>query len=108
MAIQATVMTKYGEERELYIRINHAPSVTYDGVTPVSVLLRGYVGDFEPGKQYMWSSDEIFDDQLPGGRLVIEYDQNELDLNGDIRQQVYERVMNDVSMSKYMINMIAV
>ena len=97
MAIKATVMTKFGEQKELYFRINHNPTVAFDGVSPVEVLLRGYVDSFENGKLYMWSSDEA------GISLV--YEQSQIDLNGNIRAQLYDLMMSDERLTVELSNM---
>lgn len=96
MAIKGKVTTKFGEERELYFRINHAPEVTYDEISSVTVLLRGYVDSFENGKPYMWSSDEVKD--LTSGNdytLSLKYPQSSINLDGNVRGQVYELIKKD-------------
>lgn len=99
MAIKATVTTKFGETRELYFRINHNPEVTFDNVTPVKVLLRGYVDSFKNGKSYMWSSDEQ--------ELDLSFEQSLIDLNGNIREQIYTLMMSDERLTSVMSNMVA-
>lgn len=98
MAIIATVTTKFGEQKELYFRINHNPIVAFDGVSPVEVLLRGYVGSFENGKLYMWSSDEA------GISLI--YEQSQIDLNGNIREQLYMLMMQDTRLTSELSGMV--
>ncbi len=107
MAIKGKVTTKFGEERELYFRINHAPEVTYDGITEISVLLRGYVDNFENGKLYMWSSDEVKDLTLDNDyTLSLKYPQSSIDLNGNVRAQVYELMKKDPKLLAHISNIV--
>lgn len=99
MAIKALVTTRFGEEKELYFRINHNPVVAFDGVSKIKVLLRGYVDSFENGKLYMWSSDE--------SDIDLTYDQNSIDLNGNIREQLYTLMMQDERLTSVLSNMTA-
>lgn len=98
MAIKATVTTKFGEVRELYFRINHNPEVTFDGITPINILLRGYVDSFENGKLYMWSSDE--------SGVELTFPQDSIDLNGNIREQIYTLMMSDDRLTSVLSNMV--
>lgn len=54
MAIKATVQTTYGEDRELYIRLNNV-EVSNHGVES-RALFRGFLSEeaFNSGKQYLW------------------------------------------------------
>jgi hypothetical protein len=54
MAIQATVETSFGEERELYIRLNNVETNNH-GVTS-HALFRGFLSQqaFEDGKHFVW------------------------------------------------------
>lgn len=99
MAIKATVTTKFGEEKELYFRINHNPIVAFDGVSKIDVLLRGYVDSFENGKLYMWSSDE--------SDVDLTFDQSDIDLNGNIREQLYALLMSDDRVTSVLSNISA-
>lgn len=105
MAIKGKVTTKFGEERELYFRINHAPEVTYDGVTDVNVLLRGYVDSFENGKPYMWSSDEVKDLTSDNDyTLSLKYPQGSINLDGNVRAQVYDLIKKDPKVIAHISN----
>lgn len=98
MAIKATVTTKFGEEKELYFRINHNPIVAFDGVSKIDVLLRGYVDSFENGKLYMWSSDE--------SDVDLTFPQDSIDLNGNLREQLYTLMMQDERLRSVLSNMV--
>lgn len=67
MAILATVKTMYGEERELYIRLNSLESSNHGVAT--SALFRGFLNQtaFEDGVHYMWeqSVEFVADVSLP-------------------------------------------
>lgn len=104
MALKATVETKFGETRELYFRINHLPSIPYDGVTDVEVLIRGYIGSFENGKQYMWSSDEVDDPNGVLPHMYLTFPQSDIDLNGNLREQIYTILKGDDRLNHYLSN----
>ena len=54
MAIKATVETSYGEERELYIRLNNIEASNH-GVES-RALFRGFLSEdaYNSGKQFLW------------------------------------------------------
>jgi hypothetical protein len=54
MAIKATLETSYGEERELYIRLNNIEASNH-GVTSTA-MFRGFLSEeaFNAGKQFLW------------------------------------------------------
>lgn len=60
MAIQATVKTQYGEDRDLYIRLNNVEASNH-GVM-ASALFRGFLSQtaFEGGANYMWEQSVEF------------------------------------------------
>lgn len=60
MAIQATVATEYGEERNIYIRLNNIEASNH-GV-PCSVKFRGFLSKeaFDNGNRYLWEKDIEF------------------------------------------------
>lgn len=60
MAIQATVTTEFGEERNLYIRLNNIETSNH-GVTS-QVKFRGFLSQeaFDDKKHYMWECDIEF------------------------------------------------
>lgn len=60
MAIQATVTTKYGEDRSLYIRLNNMESSNH-GVAS-QAKFRGFLSQeaFLAGKHYLWERDVEF------------------------------------------------
>lgn len=60
MAITTKVQTQYGENRELYIRLNNIESSNH-GVETV-VKFRGFLSKkaFEVGSHYMWEKDISF------------------------------------------------
>lgn len=66
MAILATVETNYGEDRELYIRINNV-EVSNHGVK-ASALIRGFASKeaFENKKHYMYEETIEFDADVSG------------------------------------------
>ena len=55
MAITATVMTDFGEQRDLYIRLNNVEGVNNHGYAGES-RFRGYLSHeaFLAGKQFVW------------------------------------------------------
>lgn len=61
MAIQATVKTQYGEDRDLYIRLNNVEASNH-GVM-ASALFRGFLNQaaFEGGANYMWEQSVEFE-----------------------------------------------
>jgi hypothetical protein len=61
MAIQATVKTQYGEDRDLYIRLNNIEASNH-GVM-ASSLFRGFLSQaaFEGGANYMWEQSVEFE-----------------------------------------------
>lgn len=60
MAIQATVTTEYGEDRNLYIRLNNLESSNH-GVAS-SAKFRGFLSQeaFHAGNHYLWERDVEF------------------------------------------------
>lgn len=60
MAILATVVTEYGEERNIYIRLNNIEASNH-GV-PCNVKFRGFLSKeaFDSGKRYLWEKDVEF------------------------------------------------
>ncbi|ALN97537.1 hypothetical protein [Aeromonas sp. ARM81] len=60
MAVNAMVMTKFGEERELYIRVNNIESSNH-GVES-NALFRGYISQeaFQGGAHYVWENNVSF------------------------------------------------
>lgn len=60
MAIKAEVMTEYGEERELYIRLNSVSSSNH-GIES-EALFRGFASKeaFNDGKRYMFEERVMF------------------------------------------------
>lgn len=54
MAIQANIETMFGEQRELYIRLNNV-EVSNHGV-PATALARGFLSQaaFQAGKHFVW------------------------------------------------------
>ncbi len=60
MAIQATVTTQFGEDREVYIRLNNIEASNH-GV-PASALFRGFLSReaFEAGAHYVWETQVEF------------------------------------------------
>lgn len=60
MAILATVKTEYGEERNLYIRLNNIEASNH-GV-PCHVKFRGFLSKeaFDNGSRYLWEKDIEF------------------------------------------------
>lgn len=67
MAIQATVTTNFGEDRELYIRLNNV-EVSNHG-SPASALFRGFLSQaaFVDGANYMWEQSVAFEADVAGG-----------------------------------------
>lgn len=60
MAIKANVQTKFGEERELYIRLNNVEASNH-GVT-THALFRGFLSEeaFKSGAHYIWEQNIEF------------------------------------------------
>lgn len=66
MAILATVKTVYGEDRELYIRVNNV-DVSNHGVM-ARALLRGFISEqsFNDGSHYMYEETIEFNADVSG------------------------------------------
>lgn len=60
MAIAAIVTTQFGEDREVYIRLNNIEASNH-GV-PAQALFRGYLSQeaFESGAHYVWEGSVEF------------------------------------------------
>lgn len=60
MAIAATVRTQFGEDREVYIRLNNV-EVSNHGI-PAQALFRGFLSReaFESGAHYVWEGSVEF------------------------------------------------
>lgn len=60
MAIKATVKTNFGEERELYIRLNGIEASNH-GVESIAKF-RGFIGQdkYQEGANYVWECDIEF------------------------------------------------
>ena len=60
MAISATLMTTFGEERTCYIRLNSCEASNHDVLTPA--LFRGFLTKeaFEAGNHYVWEQSVEF------------------------------------------------
>lgn len=60
MAIKTIVKTQYGEDREMYIRLNNVESSNHGAVT--YALFRGFLSRsaFEEGAHYMWEQSVEF------------------------------------------------
>lgn len=60
MAIQATITTQYGEDRELYIRLNNVEASNHGAMA--SALFRGFISKakFDAGANYLWEQEVEF------------------------------------------------
>ena len=60
MAIKALVTTSFGEDRELYIRLNNLEASNHD--VESTALFRGFASQaaYEEGKGFMWERDIMF------------------------------------------------
>ena len=60
MAIQATITTQHGEDRELYIRLNNVEASNH-GVA-ANALFRGFISKekFDAGANYLWEREVEF------------------------------------------------
>jgi len=85
MGIKARVMTKFGEKRDCYVRINNVDDVqnNKDGTT-VKPRLRAYLDSFENGKPYVWDSVEA--------DLKLEFI---VDISKPLWDQIYEELIKD-------------
>lgn len=79
MAITTTVTTEFGEEKELYLRINNA-EISNHGVKSTA-LVRGYISKdaFLAGAKFMWEESVVCDIDI--GELVWSQFYNALKLN---------------------------
>lgn len=60
MAIKTTVNTQFGEDREVYIRLNNIEASNHG--LPSSALFRGFLSQaaFEGGSHYVWEKQVEF------------------------------------------------
>jgi hypothetical protein len=66
MAVKAKLLTDFGEERELYVRLNNFDQLANHGV-PAIARFRGYVSKeaFENGSRFVWEQLIEFDGDAP-------------------------------------------
>ncbi len=85
MAIRGTLVTKFGEERECYIRINNVENAANHGIS-WQPRLRAYLVDFtiEASPPYVWASIEA------GLEIECEVD---LTIPKSSWDQMYEQIM---------------
>lgn len=84
MAIKATVTTAYGEDRELYIRLNNL-EVSNHGC-PAHALFRGFVAQeaYENGAHYVWEKSVVFIADVTQPLWKQAYDQMKLGFDAPI------------------------
>lgn len=60
MAIKATITTQFGEDREVYIRLNNVEASNHG--SPAQALFRGFLSQeaFESGAHYVWEGSVKF------------------------------------------------
>jgi len=64
MAVKATLVTSYGESRELYVRLNSVEASNHG--RPAIALFRGFISGeaFNEGKGYVWEREFEFNPDL--------------------------------------------
>jgi hypothetical protein len=74
MAIVAKVETRFGEERELYIRLNHFDQLANHGV-PARAVFRGYASEeaFQNGAEFMFEQAVEFPADAPSAPWKAAY-----------------------------------
>lgn len=86
MAIKATITTQYGEDRELYIRLNNVEASNHGAAS--RALFRGFISKekFEGGANYLWEQEVEFaaDVAQPLWEQAYQALKSALNVDGDV------------------------
>ncbi|AUR93115.1 hypothetical protein NVP1183O_17 [Vibrio phage 1.183.O._10N.286.48.B7] len=82
MAILATVETQFGEDKELYIRLNNVEASNHG--MKATALFRGFISKeaFEDGKNFMYEKEVQFNADVSSNLWEQAYSHIKLEING--------------------------
>lgn len=83
MAILATVETQFGENKELYIRLNNVEASNHG--MKATALFRGFISKeaFESGKNFMFEKEVQFDAEVSSNLWEQAYRHIKLEIEGE-------------------------